>query len=207
MKTAEEFVNKSNQILMEKKQQFMNDINPKKTNQTEPSSLGKNSSVNQKNKAKEKRKYGIDNDDQGKELSSLKSEYQGLYNDKNTEDEKMKALQQEIKRREDRFTKREQEYRLFEEELDKNIRARMGIDIQGLPKDERDERLKQSSTEIKTLHKQIIDTIYGIHSKTRKILEEQEKDIGRAYNSKLAEIKKDMDDEAKAVSRYALNQN
>ena len=156
-----------------------------------------------KPKAKEKKKFGSDVLDSNSvvETRTLEESYLNLYCEKKKEEDKLRAMQQEIKRREDRFNKREQEYRLFNEELEKNIRARTGIDLQGLNKDQREERLKQSSTEIKNLHKQISDTISGIHSKTQKILDEQEKDIARAFNSKLAEIKKDMDEEAKAVSR------
>ena len=84
--------------------------------------------------------------------------------------------------------KREMEYRTTIEELQRELRVRSGLEKDALPR---------NREIIDSLHNKIMNDIDGIPLKTVKIIDEQQKDIARVFNSKLSEIKNEIDNEAK----------
>jgi len=55
--------------------------------------------------------------------------------------------------------------------------------------------LKKNVDNISSMQRKILDNLEGVQDRTKKVLQEQEKDIVRAFNAKLAEIKKEIEDE------------
>ncbi len=81
--------------------------------------------------------------------------------------------------------KRELEYRKHIEDLQRELRVRYGYETDAYKNNERI---------IKTLKGQLDDNIEGIQSKTKKLKEEQEKDIVRKFNSELSKMKKKIEE-------------
>jgi uncharacterized protein YukE len=81
--------------------------------------------------------------------------------------------------------KRELEYRKHIEDLQRELRVRYGYETDAYKNNERI---------IKTLKGQLDDNIDGIQSKTKKLKEEQEKDIVRKFNSELSKMKKKIEE-------------
>lgn len=81
--------------------------------------------------------------------------------------------------------KRELEYRKHIEDLQRELRVRYGYET---------DAYKNNDRIIKTLKAQLDDNIEGIQSKTKKLKEEQEKDIVRKFNSELSKMKKKIEE-------------
>lgn len=96
-----------------------------------------------------------------------------------------KKINEDLKRREERYNKRENEYRQHIDELNRELRVRLGYEKGAAKKNQRIyEKLKDK------LDGQIED----IDERVRKLKEEQEKDIIRKFNSELAKMKKKIEE-------------
>eukprot|EP00742_Colponemidia_sp_Colp-10_P004954 GILJ01005292.1.p1 GENE.GILJ01005292.1~~GILJ01005292.1.p1 ORF type:complete len:587 (+),score=114.12 GILJ01005292.1:124-1884(+) len=118
-------------------------------------------------------------DASGLELQTYCQELQEKYN--TCADDKSK-LEVDIKRRQERYIRREAEYRRTIEDLQKQLRSR-GVEV---------ENTEQMKT-VQTIHSKIMDNINNIQGKTAKILQDQEKDLVRAFRSRLADIQKELE--------------
>lgn len=88
-------------------------------------------------------------------------------------------------RRQERYIKREQEYRKHIEDLQRELRVRYGY--------EKDAYVKNKRI-ITALKDQLHENIDGIQPKTKKLKEEQEKDIVRKFNTELSKMKKKIEE-------------
>ena len=102
-----------------------------------------------------------------------------------SQQEENKKIQEDLTRRQERYMKRELEYRKHIEDLQRELRVRYGYETDAYKNNERI---------IKTLKGQLDDNIDGIQSKTKKLKEEQEKDIVRKFNSELSKMKKKIEE-------------
>ncbi len=99
--------------------------------------------------------------------------------------EENKKLHEDLMRRQDRYIKREQEFRKHIDELQRELRVRFGYEQDASEKNERI---------IDVLLQQLHENIDGIQPKTKKLKEEQEKDIVRKFNSELSKMKKKIEE-------------
>mmetsp|Transcript_15556 Transcript_15556/g.11329 ORF Transcript_15556/g.11329 Transcript_15556/m.11329 type:complete len:90 (+) Transcript_15556:121-390(+) len=81
--------------------------------------------------------------------------------------------------------KREQEYRKHIDDLQRELRVRLGYE---------NEAYRKNDKIIHTLVDQLHENIDGIQAKTKKLKEEQEKDIVRKFNSELSKMKKKIEE-------------
>ena len=95
-------------------------------------------------------------------------------------------LRKDIEEREQRFYKREKEYREIIADLQKQLKSRTLLN-------EKDEDYHINF--LKDTNYKINDNIDLIQSKTTKVLAEQEKDIIRFYNSKIKELQHQFEEE------------
>ncbi len=96
-----------------------------------------------------------------------------------------KKLSEDLKRRQDRYIKREQEYRKHIDDLQRELRVRYGYEPDASQKNQK---------VIKVLKNQLDENIDGIQPKIKKLKEEQEKDIVRKFNSELSKMKKKIEE-------------
>jgi hypothetical protein len=96
-----------------------------------------------------------------------------------------KKIQEDLRRRRERYSKRELEYRKNIDELQHQLRIRLGF--------EKNAQIKNSHINEK-LQKGIFEQINDITLRVEKLKEEQEKDIIRKFNSELAKMKKKMEE-------------
>jgi hypothetical protein len=92
-----------------------------------------------------------------------------------------KKIQEDLRRREERYNKREQEYRRKIDDLQRELRVRLGYEREA---DKKNRRI------YKKLHEEIEGQIEGIDDRVRALKDEQEKDIIRKFNSEMAKMKK-----------------
>lgn len=96
-----------------------------------------------------------------------------------------KKIQEDLRRRRERYSKRELEYRKHIDELQRELRIRLGY--------EKNADIKNKHINEK-LQQKILDEIEGIDNRVTKLKEEQEKDIIRKFNSELAKMKKKIEE-------------
>ncbi len=96
-----------------------------------------------------------------------------------------KKIQEDLRRRKERYSKRELEYRQTIDELQHQLRVRLGF--------EKNASIKNAHINQK-FQKQILEQIHDITDRVDKLKEEQEKDIIRKFNSELAKMKKKMEE-------------
>lgn len=99
--------------------------------------------------------------------------------------EENKKLHEDLLRRQDRYVKREQEYRKHIDDLQRELRVRYGYE---------NEAWKKNLRIIDALKDQMTENIEGIQPKIKKLKEEQEKDIVRKFNSELSKMKKKIEE-------------
>ena len=118
-------------------------------------------------------------------ILELEAEYE---NEKN----KCEELKQAIQSRQERYVKREQEYRATVAEYEKKLNE--GI----APKDPKFfDTTSKNLEKITQYHSQILEKIGTVQHKTMVLLNEQEIEIVKDYNSLLSEKAKELDDEKK----------
>ena len=102
-------------------------------------------------------------------------------------------IEQEGKEKQDRYIRREQEYRKTIEDLQDEIESKtIG-----------DKGMKRKLDEVKEVHTKLNDTIEKLQHKTAKVLQQQEKDIITIFNNKLNNIKKQIETEKnKKTEKY-----
>lgn len=96
-----------------------------------------------------------------------------------------KKIFEDLRRREDRYNKREQEYRIHIDELQRELRVRLGYEQDAFKKNER---------VYTKLNKMFHDQVDQFDDRVRKLKEEQEKDLIRKFNSELAKMKKKIEE-------------
>lgn len=101
-------------------------------------------------------------------------------------------LEKEIEEREDRFKKRETEYREIIQDLNKQLTSRVMLQTHNAD---------QNKSVLLNLHGQIVDNVNHIQTKTTNVLAEQEKDIIRFYNTKIKELQQDFEKKNEEQSR------
>eukprot|EP00347_Sterkiella_histriomuscorum_P016962 403351189 len=126
----------------------------------------------------------------GKDIKDIKShEWYQMYGDISvkleSQLEENKKIQEDLQRRQDRYQKRELEYRKHIEDLQRELRVRYGYETDAYKKNQRI---------IDALKGQLDENIDGIQPKTKKLKEEQEKDIVRKFNSELSKMKKKIEE-------------
>lgn len=118
-----------------------------------------------------------------------------------SEKDKSEQMTHDMQAREDRYLKREKEYRKTLIEYENEIRARANYNGPV------EEQFNRNMQKIDKLHNVILDNVSHIQKKTSQILGEQEKDIKRQFNSKMKEVSKDLELEKKkkleGVGNYA----
>jgi DNA repair exonuclease SbcCD ATPase subunit len=92
-----------------------------------------------------------------------------------------KKIQEDLRRREERYNKREQDYRQKIDDLQRELRVRLGYEKDA---DKKNRRI------YKKMQGEIDQQIASIDTRVNKLKDEQEKDIIRKFNSLLAKIKK-----------------
>ena len=104
--------------------------------------------------------------------------------------------------REERYIRREKEYRKTLSEYESELRARGNYSSQPL-----EEQIERNYNKVESLYGQIEDNIGNIQRKTTQILTEQERDIKRQFETRMKEINRELDDEKKrktmGVDNYA----
>lgn len=91
----------------------------------------------------------------------------------------------DINSRQERFVKREMEYRKIIEELQTELRNKANLDIND----------KNQMANVKNIHNQIMDKISVIQLRTSKVMVDQEKDIMRFFINKINEIRREFEEE------------
>ena len=118
-----------------------------------------------------------------------------------SEKDKSEQMMHDMQSREERYLKREKEYRKTLIEYENELRARSNYN--GPVEDQYQRNLQK----ITKLHDVIKDNVDLIQKKTSQILAEQKKDIDRQFNSKMKEVSKDLEIEKKkkleGVGNYA----
>ena len=99
--------------------------------------------------------------------------------------EENRKIQEDLARRQDRYMKRELEYRKHIDDLQRELRVRYGYEQNAHEK---------NIDIIQRLKERLYDNIDGIQMKTKKLKEEQEKDIVRKFNSELSKMKKKIEE-------------
>lgn len=118
------------------------------------------------------------------------------------ESEKVKQMERDMISREERYIRREKEYRKTLAEYEAELRARGNYSTQPL-----EDQVERNYNKVTRLYDQIEDNIGNIQRKTTQILTEQERDIKRQFETRMKEINRELDDEKKrktmGVDNYA----
>ena len=134
-------------------------------------------------------------------LSELEQKQIELKKQISSEKEKAEQMLHDMKAREERYLKREKEYRKILTEYENDLRARSNYNGPV------EEQFNRNMGKIEKLHQVILDNVGSIQKKTSNILVEQEKDIRRQFESKKNEVNKDIELERKkkleGVGNYA----
>ncbi|CDW74794.1 UNKNOWN [Stylonychia lemnae] len=181
MKNIESVLNKSNETLTKK---------PNRPESQQNQKLGNTQGGNTQKKGGANSKQQLQNQELGKDVKDIKThEWYQMYGDISSKLESQleenKKIQEDLARRQDRYQKRELEYRKHIEDLQRELRVRYGYETDAYQKNEKI---------IGALKKQLDDNIDGIQPKTKKLKEEQEKDIVRKFNSELSKMKKKIEE-------------
>ena len=108
-----------------------------------------------------------------------------------------KKINEDVCRREERYNKREKEYRKHIDELQRELRVRLGYEKDAAKKNKRMyEKLKGK----------LDGQIDEIDDRVRKLKEEQEKDIIRKFNSELAKMKKKIEERKSNKGESGIDQ-
>ena len=146
------------------------------------------------NSAKKKKESNAKPSELEQRISELKKLIQ-------SEKDKSDQMTHDMQAREERYLKREKEYRKTLTEYDNELRVRSNYS--GPVEDQ----FNRNMHKIDKLHNVILDNVSHIQKKTSQILGEQEKDIKRQFNSKMKEVSKDLEIEKKkkleGVGNYA----
>ena len=146
------------------------------------------------NSGKKKKESNAKSSELEQRISELKKLIQA-------EKDKSDQMTHDMQAREERYLKREKEYRKTLTEYDNELRARANYN--GPVEDQ----FSRNMQKIDKLHNVILDNVSHIQKKTSQILSEQEKDIKRQFNSKMKEVSKDLELEKKkkleGVGNYA----
>lgn len=106
------------------------------------------------------------------------------------ERKKGKALAKEIENRQLRYVKREQEYRKTLLDYERQLKSNATLGRISLS-----ESTYKHMERISSMHDQILANIGTVQSKTSLILDEQEKDITKEFNSELNRLVRDLEEE------------
>ncbi|OMJ78876.1 hypothetical protein SteCoe_21230 [Stentor coeruleus] len=146
------------------------------------------------NSAKKKKDTNVKTSELDQKIENLKKLIQ-------SEKDKGEQMMHDMEAREERYLKREKEYRKTLIEYENELRARSNYN--GSAQDQYNRNVRK----IEGLHTVILDNVSQIQKKTSQILAEQEKDIRRQFNSKMKEVSKDLELEKKkkleGVGNYA----
>ena len=146
------------------------------------------------NSGKRKKDSNIKASDSENRIAELKKLIQN-------EKDKSEQMMHDMQAREERYLKREKEYRKTLLEYENELRARSNYN--GPVEDQ----YQRNMEKISKLYNVITDNISHIQKKTSQILAEQEKDIKRQFNSKMKEVSKELEIEKKkkieGVENYA----
>jgi len=108
------------------------------------------------------------------------------------EREAVKQMQMEMESRQERYIRREKEYRKSLSEYEAEVRSRKSY--AAVPAGEQSHR---NMEKVKRLHGVISQNIDSIQKKTSLILDEHKSDVSRQFQAKLNEILKNLEDEKK----------
>lgn len=139
--------------------------------------------------------------DQNGKVSDLEAKIFELKKQIQAEKDKAEQMTHDMQAREDRYLKREKEYRKTLNEYENDLRARSNYN--GPVEDQYNRNMQK----IDKLHQVILENVGSIQKKTSQILAEQEKDIRRQFDSKKNEVNRDIELERKkkleGVGNYA----
>ena len=126
----------------------------------------------------------------GSKTSELENKVQELKKQIEKERETREQMQRDMKAREDRYSRRESEYRKTLLEYEAELRARskyteLPINLQ----------FDRNYHKVDKLHNQINSNISNMQKKTADILSEQEKDIKRQFETRIKEVDKELEEE------------
>ena len=105
-------------------------------------------------------------------------------------------IQEDFRRRKLRYLKREQEYRRHIEELQRELRIRLGYEVDATQKNEK---------VIEALRDELHGNIDGIQDKIKSLKEEQEKDIVRKFSTDLNKLKSEIEN-TKTTKGYSTEE-
>ena len=108
------------------------------------------------------------------------------------ERETVKQMQLEMESRQERYIRREKEYRKYLSEYEAEVRSRKNY--AAVPVGEQSQR---NMEKVKRLHGVISQNIDSIQKKTSLILDEHKSDVSRQFQAKLNEILKNLEEEKK----------
>uniref|UniRef100_K3X1U5 Cilia- and flagella-associated protein 157 n=1 Tax=Globisporangium ultimum (strain ATCC 200006 / CBS 805.95 / DAOM BR144) TaxID=431595 RepID=K3X1U5_GLOUD len=97
-------------------------------------------------------------------------------------------LQEELNRRQESYVRRERQYKVRISELEAQLsesRAKKG----------KEGSLDASMEEIRQMHRNIIESVDQVQDRTSKILQEQEKDLLRAFRARLYSVQEELESE------------
>ena len=161
--------------------------------------VSKDSRPNTSTSIKKKREHVKDAGPREQELLGKEQELRSLIE---IESEKVKQMERDMIAREERYIRREKEYRKTLSEYESELRARGNYSSQPL-----EEQIERNYNKVESLYGQIEDNIGNIQRKTTQILTEQERDIKRQFETRMKEINRELDDEKKrktmGVDNYA----
>lgn len=139
--------------------------------------------------------------DQNGKVSDLEVKIFELKKQIQAEKDKAEQMTHDMQAREERYLKREKEYRKTLNEYENDLRARSNYN--GPVEDQYNRNMQK----IDKLHQVILENVGSIQKKTSQILAEQEKDIRRQFDSKKNEVNRDIELERKkkleGVGNYA----
>lgn len=151
------------------------------------------------NSIKRKRDF---RDNNNSKAADLESKINDIKKQIESEREKCRQMERDMNAREDRYMKREKEYRKNLSEYEAELRARSNYAEQPI-----EHQFSRNMDKIGKLHNVIVENISNIQKKTSQILQEQEKDIKRQFETRMKEVNKDLEEEKKkkleGVGNYA----
>ena len=127
-------------------------------------------------------------------------EWQNFYEDADKHlkqcEQVINKLNDEYLRRQQRYMKREQEYRKYIEDLQRELRIRLGYEVDAYKKNEK---------VIEALREELNSNIEGIQDKIKDLKEEQEKDIIRKFSTDLNKLRAEIENSKTAKGDNTAN--
>ena len=129
----------------------------------------------------------FDDDDDEFSANQYQEKYKVVSDDLNKIKEVNNKLFEDIRRRHNRYIKREQEFRRHIEDLQRELRIRAGYEVNAHEKNEKI---------ISTLNDELQDNIGGISEKVSMLKDEQEQNIVRRFSSIINKMKKSIEEKS-----------